>query len=147
MNRSGASSANSKRGINSTLNSTINNNNNTINNSELLMVAAGSNPSPLPVSGTNSQSGSLGASISDLSSDAHSETSDINHHHNQLTSNKSNGNSLRVDSGVTPRKTSIPSLPKSFSSNSNNNGTTNSGTSTPTKGGSSRLPVPQSNKK
>ena len=106
---------------------------------ELLMIAATSN-SPMPASSNNSHSGSLGASISDLSSEAHSEQSDTN------TSGAGSGLKSTITSktpilGETPtgngRKSSIPSLSK----------TTNaSGTSTPTKGGggnSSRLPIPK----
>jgi hypothetical protein len=110
---------------------------------ELLMIAA-SSTSPMP-SGENSHSGSLGASVSDLSSDAHSELSD-NAPKTQVTMIQPQQHQQQQ------RKSSIPSLPKTFSAT--NVSTSQSGTSTPTRGSSgvssnntsSRLPVPNKTK-
>ena len=126
---------------NTNASSNNNNSNNNLNQaSELLMIAAAAASSNSPMqSGTNSHSGSLGASISDLSSDAHSELSD----HNNTSFKNNQADLTTVSSGN--RKSSIPTLPKSFSSNTAGLvAGSNSGTSTPTKGGSSsRLPVPK----
>lgn len=88
--------------------------------------------SPMP-SGTNSHSGSLGASISDLSSDP-SEFSD-----------NFNVNQQKANSILTPASLQTSSTDKKTPITK----TTNNGTSTPTKipnsNINSRLPVPKKN--
>jgi hypothetical protein len=105
-----------------------NNNNNTNNNNN------NSNTSPLP-SGTNSQSGSLGASISDLSSETcPSEFSD-NFSVTQQTKLNTNANS------------SIPKPPLN-GGNSNSSARKSSTSNVATSSASSissRLPVPKKN--
>jgi hypothetical protein len=84
----------------------------------------------------------LGASVSDLSSDAHSELSD-----SAIKAHQANQQMQQQQ-----RKSSIPSLPKTFSATNVASGQ-HSGASTPTRGSStmsgnssSRLPVPNKTK-